>query len=107
MKKLIKIFRVNISGEILHKFLDFKKENVMEFIYFIVLGAIAGWAAGKIFKGEGFGLIGNIIVGVVGALLGGWVLGLVGLNFGGLIGSLATAIIGALLLLWIVSLIKK
>jgi len=96
-----------IARENLSKTIHLNKEIVMEFIYFIVIGAIAGWAAGKIFKGEGFGLIGNIIVGMVGALLGGWVLGLVGLSFGGLVGSLITAIIGALLLLWIVSLIRK
>jgi uncharacterized membrane protein YeaQ/YmgE (transglycosylase-associated protein family) len=80
----------------------------MDFLYFILIGAIAGWLAGNVFKGGGFGLFGNIIIGVVGAILGGWVLGLIGVSLGGgILGSLLTAFIGAGLLLWIASLIKK
>ena len=78
-----------------------------QLVVWLILGAIAGWAAGKMMRGGGFGLIGNIIVGIVGALIGGWVFGLLGLSFGGFIGSLVTAIVGAVILLFIVSLIKK
>lgn len=46
----------------------------MNFLYFILIGALAGWAAGKLTKGESFGLLGNIIVGIVGGVLGGWIL---------------------------------
>lgn len=80
----------------------------MNFIWFLIIGAVAGWLAGLLMKGRGFGIIGNIIVGCIGALLGGFLFGLVGISGGGgLIGSLITALIGAIILLLIISLIKK
>lgn len=44
------------------------------FIYFILVGALAGWLVGTLFKGGGFGILGNIVVGIIGGILGGWVL---------------------------------
>jgi len=80
----------------------------MTFIYFIIIGAIAGWLAGKIMKGGGFGLIMNMVLGIIGGVVGGWVFGLFGLSTdGGLIGSLVTAVAGAVLILYIGRLIKK
>ena len=79
----------------------------MDLVYFLVLGAVAGWLAGQFMKGRGFGLLGNIVVGIVGAVIGGWLLGSFGLVGSGLIGSLVTATLGAVVLLFIVSLIKK
>ena len=80
----------------------------MGIILWIVIGIIAGWAAGKIMKGKGFGLIGDLIVGVVGAFLGGWLFGLLHISIGGgIIGSLITAVIGALVLLFVLRLIFK
>ena len=80
----------------------------MGFLYFIIIGAIAGWLAGKIMQGGGFGLLMNIVLGIVGGVVGGWVFGLFGLSSdGGLIGSLVTALVGAVLLLYIARLIKK
>lgn len=80
----------------------------MNLVWFLLIGLVAGFVAGKIWKGSGFGLVGDLVVGVIGAILGGWVLGLLGITVpGGLIGLLVTAVIGALLLLWIVRLIKK
>ncbi len=80
----------------------------MGWLWFIIIGAVAGWLAGNIMRGGGFGLLVNIIVGVVGALIGGWVFGLLGIGTGdGLIGSLITALVGAILLLWIISLFKR
>ena len=73
----------------------------------LVIGALAGWLAGKFMKGKGFGILGNIIVGVIGAVVGGFLFGLLGVSAGGMIGSLVTATIGAIVLLWIVSLVKK
>ena len=65
----------------------------MTFIYFIIIGAIAGWLAGKIMKGGGFGLLMNMVLGIIGGVVGGWVFGLFGLSTdGGLIGSLITAV---------------
>lgn len=80
----------------------------MNFILFLLIGAIAGWIAGKLLRGGGFGLIGNLVVGIVGAVIGGHLFSYLGVSAGGgLIGSLVTAVIGALVLLFIVGLIKK
>lgn len=79
----------------------------MSFIWFLVVGLIAGWLAGQIMKGKGFGLWGNLIVGVIGAFVGGFLFDLLGLSFGGIVGSLIAALVGAIVLLWIIGLVKK
>lgn len=80
----------------------------MSLILFLLIGAIAGWIAGKLLRGGGFGLIGNLVVGIVGAVIGGHLFSYLGVSTGGgLIGSLVTAVIGALVLLFIVGLIKR
>ncbi|MCD7926877.1 MAG: GlsB/YeaQ/YmgE family stress response membrane protein [Bacteroides sp.] len=76
----------------------------MNFIWYIIIGIVAGFFAGKIMRGGGFGLFINLLVGIVGGLLGGWVFGLLGIATVGILGSLITATIGAVLLLWIISL---
>lgn len=81
--------------------------DLTSLIIWILIGAVAGWLAGKIMKGGGFGLLGNIIIGIIGAFIGGWVFGLLGITAGGIIGSIVMATIGAVLLLYIVKLIKK
>ena len=79
----------------------------MNIILFLVIGLVAGWLAGQVLKGKGFGLVGNLIVGCVGAFLGGFLFDQLGIASFGLIGSLIAAFVGALILLWIISLIKK
>ena len=79
----------------------------MNLLWFLIIGIIAGWLAGQIMKGKGFGLIGNLIVGVVGAFIGGLVFDALNIAAYGLIGSLIAALVGAIILLWIISLIKK
>ena len=79
----------------------------MNLIIFLVIGALAGWLAGVIMKGRGFGIIGNIVVGILGSFLGVWLLPMVGLGMGGDFGGFITAVIGAVILLFLVSLIKK
>ena len=74
----------------------------MSFIWFILIGLAAGFIAGKLMRGRGFGLWVNLIVGIIGGVLGGWLFGLFGLGANGLVGSLVTSVIGALVLLWIV-----
>jgi uncharacterized membrane protein YeaQ/YmgE (transglycosylase-associated protein family) len=76
-------------------------------IWWIVVGLIAGFLAGKVMKGGGFGVIMDIVVGIAGAILGGWVFGLIGIHAGGLIGSIVVAFIGAVILVWIVRQLKK
>jgi uncharacterized membrane protein YeaQ/YmgE (transglycosylase-associated protein family) len=76
-------------------------------IYWIVVGLIAGWAAGKIMKGGGFGPLMDIVLGIVGAVVGGWLLGALGIRAGGFIGTIIVAIVGAMFLIWLSRLIKK
>lgn len=76
-------------------------------VIFLLIGVIAGWLAGKIMKGGGFGLLGNMVLGVIGAFIGGYLFGLFGIAAGGFLGSLVTATVGAIVLLYIVKLIKK
>ena len=76
-------------------------------IWLIVVGLIAGWAAGKIMKGGGYGPAIDILLGIVGSVVGGWLLGLLGLHAGGLIGEIIVAIIGAVFLIWLSRLVKK
>jgi uncharacterized membrane protein YeaQ/YmgE (transglycosylase-associated protein family) len=71
----------------------------MEFLWFILIGLAAGWLAGQIMKGGGYGLVGDLIVGVIGALLGGWLFGLLGISANNLIGSLIVATLGAIILI--------
>jgi len=71
----------------------------MEFAWFILIGLCAGWLAGQLTKGSGFGIVGNVIVGVIGALVGGFTFRLVGLAAYGLLGQLIVSTVGAILLL--------
>jgi len=75
----------------------------------LLIGAAAGWLGGQIVKGSGFGLLGNMGVGVAGAFIGGFVLNKIGVHLGDglLLGVLAPAVIGAVILLVIVGFIKK
>ena len=81
----------------------------MHFLWFLIIGAVAGWLAGVLVKGSGFGLVGDLIVGIVGALLGGWLFSISGINLGidGLIGSLIVATIGAVVLLFLIRVIRR
>jgi uncharacterized membrane protein YeaQ/YmgE (transglycosylase-associated protein family) len=76
-------------------------------LWWAIVGLIAGFLAGKVMKGGGFGVLMDIVIGIIGALIGGWVFGLLGISAGGLIGSIIVAFVGACILLWLVRLIKK
>ncbi|MCB1327678.1 MAG: GlsB/YeaQ/YmgE family stress response membrane protein [Spirochaetales bacterium] len=77
------------------------------FLWFIIVGLIAGWIGGKLIKGRGFGFIGNIVVGVVGALIGGWLFESLEIRIGGFFMSVVAATVGAVILLYIVRLIAR
>lgn len=80
----------------------------MEIVYFLLIGGIAGWLAGLFMKGRGFGILGNIVVGVIGALLGGFLFRLLGLSSdGSLIGTLVVSFVGAVVLLVLAGFLKK
>lgn len=76
-------------------------------IIFLVIGIVAGWLAGKIMKGGGFGLVGDLVLGVIGAFVGGWVFGMLGILPVGILGTLISATAGALILLFLIRLVKK
>jgi uncharacterized membrane protein YeaQ/YmgE (transglycosylase-associated protein family) len=80
----------------------------MNFLWFLIVGLVAGWLAGVLVKGGGYGLVGDLIVGVVGAVLGGWLFSAFGATGGGgLLGSIIVATVGAVVLLLIVRFIKR
>ncbi len=77
-------------------------------LYTIIVGAIAGWLAGVIRQGYGFGPLGNIVVGIVGAFLGFWLFRQMGISIAsGAVGYIITAVIGALVLLALIGLIRR
>ena len=79
----------------------------MNFLYFLLIGALAGWLGGKIMNGTGFGLLADILIGIAGGFIGGWLFGILGIRMGnGFIGSLVTSLIGAIVLIYVVKLIR-
>lgn len=81
--------------------------DITGLLIFLAIGAVAGWLAGLLMKGRGFGLLGNIVFGIIGAVVGGFVFSLLGLTAGGWIGSIVMATVGAALLLFIIGILKK
>jgi uncharacterized membrane protein YeaQ/YmgE (transglycosylase-associated protein family) len=80
----------------------------MNILSFLIVGIVAGWLAGKLVKGGGFGLIGDLVVGVIGAFVGGFLFSSLGVSAGGgLLGSILVATIGAVVLLYVVRLLKR
>lgn len=76
-------------------------------VWVVLIGILAGWIAGQITKGSGFGVLGDCIVGILGSLLGSFLFGLIGISAYTLLGRLVMAVIGAIVLLWLIRLIKK
>ena len=76
-------------------------------LIWLIVGAVAGWLAGVIVKGGGFGLLGDIVVGIIGAFVGGWLLMQLHVSIGtGLISVIATATIGAVALLALLRMVR-
>jgi uncharacterized membrane protein YeaQ/YmgE (transglycosylase-associated protein family) len=80
----------------------------MGLLWFLIVGLVAGWLAGVLVKGGGFGVVGDIVIGVIGAILGGWLFSTFGASAGGgLVGSILVATIGAVVLLVVVRVLKR
>jgi uncharacterized membrane protein YeaQ/YmgE (transglycosylase-associated protein family) len=79
----------------------------MNFLWFAIIGIVAGWLAGQLMKGAGFGLVGNLVVGVLGAFVGGLLFSALGLSAYGTLGAVVTATVGAVVLLAIVGALKR
>jgi uncharacterized membrane protein YeaQ/YmgE (transglycosylase-associated protein family) len=80
--------------------------TVTSLLIWILIGAVAGWLAGQIVKGGGFGMLGDIIIGMIGAVIGGWLLGGI-IVIGGLIGSIVLATLGAVILIVIIRVLRR
>ena len=79
-----------------------------QLVVLLIIGGVAGWLAGLILKTGGFGIIGNVIIGVIGAFLGGWLFGILGISVGGQwAGRLVTATVGAVVLVFLIGLVRK
>jgi uncharacterized membrane protein YeaQ/YmgE (transglycosylase-associated protein family) len=77
-------------------------------LIWLIVGALAGWLAGLVVRGAGFGLIGDIVVGIVGAFIAGWLLPRVGIHLGeGFVAAVIDAFIGAVILLLILRLLRR
>lgn len=81
--------------------------QMQQWIWFLLIGGIVGWLAGLIMKGRGFGIVGNVVVGVIGALLGGWLSSVTGLYVHGSYAAFITALFGAVVLLGLISLVQR
>jgi uncharacterized membrane protein YeaQ/YmgE (transglycosylase-associated protein family) len=74
----------------------------------LVIGAVAGWLAGQIMTGGGLGLVGNIVLGIVGAVVAGWLFPTLGFEIGGpVVGAIINALIGAIIILFVLGLLKR
>jgi uncharacterized membrane protein YeaQ/YmgE (transglycosylase-associated protein family) len=76
-------------------------------LWFILIGLAAGFLAGVVMKGHGFGVLGNMVVGILGALLGGFLFGLLGMAPGNLLGNLVCAFVGAVVLLILIGFVRR
>ncbi len=80
----------------------------MDILIFLIVGGVAGWLAGLVVKGFGYGLVGNVVVGIVGAVVAGFLLPILGVTIGsGLVASIIHATIGAIVLLLAIKFVKK
>jgi len=81
----------------------------MDILWFILIGLVAGWLAALVVRGRGMGILVDIVVGVIGAIIGGYLFSYlnIGLPVSGLFGSLITATVGAILLLFVLSLFRR
>ncbi len=79
----------------------------MHILYFLIVGLVVGWLAGVLVKGRGFGVLGDIIVGIVGAMVGGFLSGVFGISPSTGFGAFVMAVVGAVVLLAIIKAIRK
>ena len=76
-------------------------------VWFLFIGGVIGWLAGLIIRGRGFGIIGDIVIGIVGAMLGGWMARILCLYAGNLFGAFLVALVGAVVLVGLTRLVVR
>jgi len=79
--------------------------DIQSLLVFLLVGLVAGWLADLVVR-NGFGLLGDLIIGVLGSFIGGWLFGQLGITTGGILGNILTAFIGAIILLAVLILIR-
>ena len=79
----------------------------MPIVWFLLIGLAAGWLAGQLVKRRGSGWVEDLVIGVIGALIGGFVFGLLGVPTGGLAGQLISATVGAVILLFLIRYLRR
>ena len=75
-----------------------ENNNIGYWVWFLFIGGVIGWLAGIIVRGRGFGIIADIVIGIIGAMLGGWMAGVIGLSTGSSAGAFLLALVGAVVL---------
>jgi uncharacterized membrane protein YeaQ/YmgE (transglycosylase-associated protein family) len=84
------------------------KEDDVDLLWFLIVGLVAGWLASVLVKGGGLGIVGDIVVGILGAFLGGFLFRSLGISSGGgLLGSIIVATVGAIVLIFLLRLIRR
>jgi uncharacterized membrane protein YeaQ/YmgE (transglycosylase-associated protein family) len=74
----------------------------------LLVGIVAGWLAGKVVRGTGFGILGDLLVGIIGAFIGNWALPKIGIHLGtGIVSAIVNATLGAILLLLVIGLVRR
>jgi uncharacterized membrane protein YeaQ/YmgE (transglycosylase-associated protein family) len=79
----------------------------MGILWSLILGGVAGWLAGQFMKGQGYGVVMNIILGLIGGAVGGWIFSALGLGPTNLLGQLISATVGAVLLIALARALRK
>ncbi len=80
----------------------------MEILGTLIVGALAGWLGGVLYKGSGLGLIGNIVIDIIGSFVGFWLFGILGISLGvGVLGSILTGAIGAVVILFLINIVYR
>ncbi len=79
----------------------------MSLLWFLLIGLVAGWLAGVLVKGQRFSWVENLVIGVIGALIGGFIFSTLGVSVGGSLGSLVSATVGAIVFLFLLKLIRR
>ena len=84
-----------------------ENNNIGCWVWFLFIGGVIGWLAGLITRGRGFGIIGDIVIGIVGAMLGGWIAGVMGLYTSSSVVAFLVALAGAVILVGLTRFVKR
>jgi uncharacterized membrane protein YeaQ/YmgE (transglycosylase-associated protein family) len=80
---------------------------MIDLLYYILLGLVAGWLAARLLKEKHIGLLGSMALGVVGAIIGAYVFEFLGISYGGIVGNLVSALVGAIILIYIIRAVRR